>query len=263
MIELPFIFISGLLSSAHCIGMCGGFAATVGVGSGCFSNNLKRQIVYSIGRIFTYAFLGAIAGFAGVYLTQHLSSVKNIHGILSILAGVLLVQQGLQAAGWFPSLTSIGKLGTSFFRSRKKKKIDPFALPILKEETSACVSSSFFASYLNGPGMKNVFIAGIMTGFLPCGLVYAFLAFATRAETLAGGMVVMILFGLGTVPALLLTGTGVGMLTMMTRQKLIRIAAICVVLMGLLTISRGVGHVNFSDSQERSGCPLCIKKNNN
>lgn len=61
--ELSLIFLSGLLGSAHCIGMCGGFALSIGVGSKSWKNNLARQTVYTLGRAFTYAFLGALVGF--------------------------------------------------------------------------------------------------------------------------------------------------------------------------------------------------------
>ena len=53
MIELPLVFLGGLLGSAHCVGMCGGFALTIGLGARDVAANVCRQLVYTAGRIFT------------------------------------------------------------------------------------------------------------------------------------------------------------------------------------------------------------------
>ncbi len=57
MIELPLVLLGGLLGSSHCIGMCGGFAISIGLGNRRLSSHVLRQLVYSSGRVFTYAFL--------------------------------------------------------------------------------------------------------------------------------------------------------------------------------------------------------------
>ena len=68
MIELPLVFLGGLLGSAHCVGMCGGFAVSIGIGSRGLASNLRRQLVYTAGRIFTYSFFGIVAGYAGLWI---------------------------------------------------------------------------------------------------------------------------------------------------------------------------------------------------
>ena len=65
MIELPLLFTAGILGSTHCLGMCGPFALAIGSQAPGWKSNLLRQLVYSAGRIFTYASLGAMAGFGG------------------------------------------------------------------------------------------------------------------------------------------------------------------------------------------------------
>jgi uncharacterized protein len=69
MIDLSLMFVGGLLGSGHCIGMCGAFAVAIGWPAERPVHNLFRQSVYSLGRLSSYVFLGAVAGFAGERLT--------------------------------------------------------------------------------------------------------------------------------------------------------------------------------------------------
>ncbi len=230
MTQWPMIFLAGLLGSSHCVGMCGGFALSIGMGATSWKSNLGRQLTYSLGRIFTYAFAGALVGSLGVQLMRTTADVVNFQAILSIVAGVLLVVQGFFAAGWVPG--------------RRKTAATP----------GNCLARSFFGSFLRGPGLWNVFIAGILTGFLPCGLVYAFLALAASSGTMAAGMGTMALFGAGTMPIMMLTGAGATMLGVVARTRILKVAAICVILTGISAVSRGV---IFWDRPLAAGCPLC------
>ncbi len=78
-----------------------------------------------------------------------------------------------------------------------------------------------------------------MTGLLPCGLVYGFLALACSTASLPRGAATMAAFGLGTVPLMVLTGTGASLVSMVTRRRLLRFAAWCVVLTGIVSLARG------------------------
>ena len=238
--ELPLVFVSGVLGSAHCIGMCGAICATMNLGTTTIRSALGRQLLWSAGRIFTYGFLGLAAGVAGSKLsrTQFVQSQANllyVQAAFAVLAGLLLMVQGLLAAGWFP-------------RRRSKSG-------------SPCVTASIFAGFLRGGSAVGVFIAGILTGFLPCGLVYSFLALAVASTSIWQGLLIMVTFGLGTVPVMLLTGTGLTMTTLQARRQLMKLAAICVLVTGLLTVSRGIA---FASSYEKSDqppkCPLCVEK---
>ncbi len=102
MIELPLIFLGGLLGSSQRVGMCGGFALWVGIGSTSAAANLRRQLVYSCGRIFTYAAIGAMVGYAGLRFVQLVPPAVNLQAALAIAAGCLLVLQGMFSAGWLP-----------------------------------------------------------------------------------------------------------------------------------------------------------------
>jgi sulfite exporter TauE/SafE len=232
MLELPLIFVGGLLGSAHCVGMCGGFALLLGAGSRSLGANLGRQLLYSAGRISTYAVVGAAVGYAGVRLAGMASPLINVQAVLSIVAGVLLVMQGLHAAGWLPQWRVAGP-------------------------SAGCPFTGGLGGLLRSRGAAAAFLAGVFTGFLPCGLVYAYLALATSAGGLWQGWLTMACFGLGTVPLMVLTGSGGSLLSVINRQRVLRVAAICVVVTGLISLARGAGALQLRGSSVTSACPLC------
>ncbi len=226
--ELSLIFVGGLLGSSHCLGMCGPFALSIGADTPSLSNNLGRQCVYSLGRIFTYATLGACAGFGGRYLHDHAPALINIAAILAVAAGLLLLYQGLLAARVI----------------RRRVPSNPHAI----------CSGEFLRTFLQSPGLQHVFLAGLFTGMLPCGLVYGFLALAAGSGDMAVGAMIMAVFGVGTVPLMVLTGCAGSMLNLPARKHLFRLAAWCVVLTGVVSIVRGVGFLELFGG---SGCPMC------
>ena len=99
MFDLPLIFLGGLLGSAHCVGMCGGFAVMLGAGTPTWRVNLARQCVYSCGRIFTYAAMGAVVGYAGLRFIQLMPPLVDVQAWMALLAGGFLIVQGLISAG--------------------------------------------------------------------------------------------------------------------------------------------------------------------
>ncbi|MCA9050647.1 MAG: sulfite exporter TauE/SafE family protein [Planctomycetaceae bacterium] len=239
--ELPLIFLSGILGSAHCIGMCGAICATMNLGTHTVRAALGRQLFWSAGRVFTYSFLGMVAGFAGARLSRaeflrSQSSLVAIQAGFAILAGVLLVVQGMLAAGWFPR-----RRGTA--------------------SAAPCVTASVFSRFLKAGSFSGAFVAGILTGFLPCGLVYSFIALAVASTSLWKGPLIMLSFGLGTVPVMLLTGAGLTMTSLNLRRRLMKAAAVCVLVTGVLTVSRGIAFASASGkTDELPECPFCAEK---
>jgi len=239
--QLLLIAASGALGSAHCVGMCGGFAAMVGMPARSAWAALSRQLAYSGGRIATYSMLGVMAGYAGIRLatSSWLPNALNVVAVLTILCGLFLMFEGARAAG------------TRLLpRRRRAIAIHP------------CLSTGLVSAFLKSPGLPHAFLAGTFTGFLPCGLVYGFLALAAAERDPLRGMGVMFAFGLGTVPLMVLTGVGSAALTATVRRRVLRLAAVCVALTGALTVYRGVGFFRMTPT-EPVQCPFCAASNAN
>ena len=234
MIELPLVFVAGILGTAHCLGMCGPFVLAIGGASAGWLGALTRQLTYTAGRVFTYSVLGAVAGYGGARLSSIAPTLVNLPAVLAIAAGVLLVYQGLKVAGWLPRLSQ---------RSGKTSM-------------ATCLAGGFLGQFLRQPGASGVFLAGLFTGLMPCGLLYGMLALATSTHSIALGGLTMAVFGLGTAPMLVLAGLGGRLLGLATRRWLYAAAAWCLVLTGAVSVARGISYLTLP-SRPAGNCPLC------
>lgn len=232
--ELSLVFVSGVLGSAHCIGMCGGIAATMSLGTRSVTGAILRQACWSLGRTATYVFLGITAATVGATFLNSQGNTVWWQSVFAIVAGLLLVVQGLHATGLLS------------WKVRSKS-----GLP--------CVTRTVFSQFFNGGSLVAVFIAGLLTGFLPCGLVYSFLTLAASTGSVISGIFIMLSFGLGTIPVMLVTGAGLSGATIGIRRKLIRVAAISVVVTGLMTTARGITFAARDESTRIADtCPVCV-----
>ena len=207
------IFAAGFAGSFHCIGMCGGFACALGRDPGGAVATAGRHLLYNAGRVTTYCFLGAVAGALGEMLNGPLDDAQRV---LAIVAGLLMIAMALQFFGLlqrFHGLT-IGFGGSTLAMSLRN---------LLSSENRAAPVAF-----------------GVFNGFLPCPLVYAFAAQAASTAGAVPGFLVMLAFGLGTFPAMLMMG-GVGrMLGPVWRQRGVWLAGGFILLLGLITLGRGV-----------------------
>ncbi|PSW06247.1 sulfite exporter TauE/SafE family protein [Photobacterium lipolyticum] len=190
-IDLYAAFIIGLMGAGHCFGMCGGVAAALTLGMpGQHMPGQKRHnrwlylVCYNFGRLISYAIAGAIIGgaFAGMaaysgYATALIS--------LRIFAAIMMICLALYLGQWWQGLTKIEHVGQFFWRF-----ISPTAKSLLP---------------LKSPLSALPF--GLLWGWLPCGLVYSTLSWAAVSGSAFGGASVMLAFGLGTLPAMLLVGS--------------------------------------------------------
>lgn len=215
MLDLPSALLLGLLSSVHCLGMCGGFVVTIGATRRPFGPLLLRQIVYGAGRVTTYAFLGAVAGFSGLYLSRFDTTLITVQQVFSIVAGLMMLFIGASILG-------------------------VLRLRLPSSSGSGSLLAPLFKQMLGARGVWGFFLAGIANGFLPCGLVYVFVAKAVAAGTMSAGALVMVAFGLGTVPALVALGCGGSLLGHAARHRIFQVAACVVILVGAITIMRAL-----------------------
>lgn len=232
MIDLPLIFLGGLLGSAHCVGMCGGFVLAISLGARSAGDNVIRQLLYCLGRIFTYSFFGVVAGWAGHNFSHRMSVFLNTQAVLALLAGGLLMFQGLAALGLIPRRAISGP-----------------------HRGAACIAVRQFRAILASPRRQDVYLAGMLNGFLPCGLVYGYLALAASAADMLAGGLTMAAFGAGTLPVMLLTGVGASALPQTARRRLFQVAACCITAIGLVSLYRGYSLFAYGSSVS---CPACL-----
>ncbi len=210
-------FLLGLFSSAHCVGMCGGIMGALSMAVPAHAKARRWFILlsYNLGRIASYALMGAIVGLFAAQITEAGGAVW-----LRWLAGVLLIAMGLYLANWWRGLTYLESGGRYLWAY-----LQPLGKALMPVDTVP----------------KALALGGIW-GWLPCGLVYSALAYAMAQGHAVGGGLVMLAFGLGTLPAVLATGFIAQQLGRLLQRPRIRWSfALAVMLFGLWTIWGG-GH---------------------
>ncbi len=205
----------GFLGSSHCLVMCGGIASALQLSMPqlTFLQQLKLQLMLSLGRLTTYSFLGALTGAFGAAVLVKLG-ISLIW--LKLLAGVLLLLMALYVARLWFGLTLLEKLGALVWR-----QIQPIAKSLLPLDSSA-----------------KAVAYGLSWGFLPCGLVYSSLGWSLASGSALQGAVLMFAFGLGTLPAMLAVGRFAQSLSRFKNKQWVRVsAALLLALYALYTIA--------------------------
>ena len=207
----------------HCIGMCGPIVVSLSLNVRA-KGALIPHVLYNAGRVNTYALLGAVMGATGSF-TGVAGSLVGIQKGVMIFAGVVIVIMGLAMAGWVPA----GKVFGDYFPT-----------------------AGIFATLLRWASATRSSLAyyplGLILGLLPCGPVYTALVATARAGMEAGspiegslmGLGLMLAFGVGTVPALLLVAKLSGLSWLHKRQAIYKIASFLMVLVGLYFIIKGI-----------------------
>ncbi len=163
--------VMGLAGSLHCIGMCSPLAMAV---TNMNSRALLNRTVYNAGRIFVYSILGAVVASIGYFIP-----FLKFQNLISIVLGIVLVISGLGLLR--VNVPAFSRAAGSFTGSIK----------------------ILFGSYLKNKTIGSVFVLGGLNGLLPCGLVLIALSFCITLKAPGEGLLFMLLFGLGTLPAML------------------------------------------------------------
>ena len=205
-------FSMGLFGSPHCLGMCGGIVTAFGLSMQQVSNSKKNGLIltYHFGRLISYAILGLLASLLGVAIFQSFMSNSAPRMVL----GAVLVLIGLGMLG-LPLFNQLEIVGMRFWQSLApvRKKVFPI--------------DSF----------GKALFAGLLWGFLPCGLVYGALMMAIAGNQVATGAALMFVFGLGTIPMLIATQKTVGVLQSSIKNfRLRQINGVIMLLSGLAVI---------------------------
>ncbi|MBK8452095.1 MAG: sulfite exporter TauE/SafE family protein [Thiofilum sp.] len=210
-------FLVGLMGGVHCLGMCGGIVSALTFSLPAaqrqhFRQSLPIMLGYNIGRLSSYTLAGVIASSIGVAALQF-TELDVLRTGLSVLAALFMVALGLYLAGLWTGIAKIEQIGKPIW-----KHLEPLGRRFIP---------------INTP--LKALPLGFIWGWLPCGLVYSVLLWTVSAGSVTKGALIMLLFGLGTLPNLLLMGTFAAQLQRLLRKPAIKLAA------GLIVVAMGIG----------------------
>ncbi|MDA0129135.1 sulfite exporter TauE/SafE family protein [Vibrio sp. MarTm2] len=201
----------GLVGAGHCMGMCGGIASMLSIGQNAPSK--LTPLFYNLGRITSYAVIGALVGGAVSSISQ-VSQLNDALAWLRLFAALFMVLLACYIGRWWHGLLYIEKLGQLLW-----KRISPAGKSLLP---------------LKSPIHALPF--GFIWGWLPCGLVYSTLTWSAVSGSAASGALVMLMFGLGTLPAMLAVGHSASVLHRLQNSVIFRhIVAVMLLIYGLYT----------------------------
>ncbi|RED26559.1 hypothetical protein BD847_0478 [Flavobacterium cutihirudinis] len=206
-------FIFGLISSLHCVGMCGPIAMMLPVDHQNKAKKVIQILTYHLGRLTAYSTIGLIFGLLGRGFF-----LAGMQQNMSIFIGVLMIVIVLVPEKIFSKYN--------------------FSKPVYK--VIASIKSSL-GSQFKKKSYQSLFTIGLLNGFLPCGMVYVALFGAIAMQSASLGVVYMLLYGLGTLPLMTAVVYIHSMLKMPFRNKIQKAIPYVAVIIGILFILRGLG----------------------
>jgi len=215
--ELGSAFALGLAGAGHCLGMCGGIAAALQLGG---VKSTGMTLAYHGGRIASYTALGAALGFAAGSIDIAVWTLA-----LRYLAGILLIAMGLYIADWWRVLTWLERGGAILWR------------PVQHWSSALLPLRHWY----------QAIALGLCWGLMPCGLIYSSLAWAATAQDAGQSALMMLFFGLGTLPAMLATSFGAGAVQSALRRKGLKVTlGLLLMVSGCWTVYLTAAHAQHS-----------------
>jgi sulfite exporter TauE/SafE len=194
-------FLAGLAGGVHCAAMCGPIVAASASGSGVLPR-WRRVLAYNAGRILSYGVAGALAG-AFAHAGLALRGGVPAQSVMAAAAGAAFVLLALHLGGFTPVTRALETAGGVLWR-----RLQPYSKHLVPANT-----------------FRRAFGLGALWGWLPCGMVYAVLTSAVATADPAEGALVMLAFGLGTVPNLVAIAVAAGGIKRAMRVKAVRLSA--------------------------------------
>ncbi|MFM5220957.1 sulfite exporter TauE/SafE family protein [Aeromonas caviae] len=186
-LDLMGALLVGLAGAGHCIGMCGGVSAALSMAIPTekqhFWGMLGYLLNYNLGRILSYVLAGALVG-GLLATTTEIGAGKHALAWLRLIAALLMIALGLYLAGWWHGVLLLERIGAKFW-------------PLIKP---------LAGRFLPFTSTWQALPFGMVWGWLPCGLVYSMLTWSAAAGSASGGALIMLFFGLGTLPTLFALG---------------------------------------------------------
>jgi len=203
-LDLAAAFLVGLLGGVHCVGMCGGIVGALSLGARRAGSSgplalLPLQLAYNLGRISSYTLAGALLGTLGAAFSQ-LLPLHLAQRVLYAVAAAVMILLGLYLGGWWFGLGRVERAGGVLWR-----RLEPLGrrfLPVRR--------------------IPHAFGLGLIWGWLPCGLVYRVLIWAASSGSPQQGALLLLAFGLGTLPNLLAMSLAAGFLAHWSRYPWVR-----------------------------------------
>jgi uncharacterized protein len=197
-------FAIGLMGGVHCIGMCGGIVSALGFSVNRHSGATRLPLIkillsYNFGRLFSYTLAGGLMGSIG-WMASNWLQIHQIQLILQLFAAIFMLLLGLYLSGWWTVLVHVEHVGKFIWRW-----IEPLGKKFLPVNS-----------------MAEAFMLGLLWGWLPCGLVYSVLIWSVSAGSFEQGALLMLSFGLGTLPNLLAMGVFADQLNKWVRKTKVR-----------------------------------------
>ncbi|QGU95347.1 heavy metal transport/detoxification protein [Clostridium bovifaecis] len=199
------LFLVGILTSIHCVGMCGGIMLSQSLSTESKSKfeAIKPALLYNLGRVIAYTFLGGLIGALGSVFSLTITT----KAVMQILAGAFMIMMGFNMAGF------------SLFRRFH-----------IKLPHAACKVKSKSGSPL---------IVGLLNGLMPCGPLQTMQLFALGTGSAVKGALSMFVFAIGTVPLMLTFGAISGILSKGYTKKILKFSGILIIALGLIMGNRG------------------------
>lgn len=217
-------FLLGLSGAGHCLGMCGGIAAALNLG-GAPSGAIT--FAYHAGRVASYTALGALLGVAAASIDIAAWTLG-----LRYLAGLLLIGMGLYIADWWRGIAVLERMGAKLWQP--VQRLSAHWLPLRR--------------------WPQGFALGLCWGLMPCGLIYSSLALAATAQNATTSALMMLLFGLGTLPAMLSTSLGAARVQGFLRLRGLKVAiALLLIGSGAWTLYITAAHSGHGAQGAHSG----------
>ncbi|MEI6413069.1 MAG: sulfite exporter TauE/SafE family protein [Pseudomonadota bacterium] len=208
-------FTAGLLGSGHCIGMCGALVSGFFLRFAAQGTPWLAVVAYHAARLLVYALMGLIAAALGAVLIKT-GAFGQIQSLLQIVAGAVVILLGLETLG-----------------------VSPWRL------TFSFVKGSWLHKLLGTPRQNTLWraaLGGVVNGLMPCSMTLAVAVTAINATTPLDGGLLMLAFGVGTLPSMLFVSTLFSTLGVTARSLLLKGAAAVVIVLGVVTLYTGLAH---------------------
>jgi sulfite exporter TauE/SafE len=205
-------FMAGILGSGHCIGMCGALVSAFFMKAS--PTSAAPYAAYHAARLSVYTFIGLLAALLGAALVST-GLIGKVQGILQIIAGLVVILLGLDILGLSPVRVHVTLLPVAWLRRA-------------------------FGKAASKGNVAGAAAGGLVNGFMPCSLTLAMAVKATTVSEPWQGPLLMLVFGLGTLPSMLFVSLAFGKLGTRVRGWLLKGAAVIVIAMGIATLWQGV-----------------------